>query len=97
MDNDTERSGYLNRAAVMQLLSDVEVAQVSNAEDLTQLVPGEEYVDLEHLERGVRRVPAPWSRADALLLRRAVSDRTWRKICALVSGDARSGSGNPNG
>jgi hypothetical protein len=70
----------------MKLLSDEEVARVSTAETGTRLSEGEEYLDLEHLDQGVRRAKLgtsmPIGRA---LPKSAVRDVTWVQILTLLT------------
>jgi hypothetical protein len=53
MNNDT-RTEHITRQNVLMLLSDDEVASVSTAETTTRPLDGEEYLDLEDLDQGVR-------------------------------------------
>lgn len=79
---------YLIRDRILKLLSDDEVARVSTAETKKRLDEGEDYVDLERLELGVRRadgVPPPMHH---MLPRHAVSARTWTQIVAQLSAPA---------
>ena len=79
MNNDT-RTEHVTRESILMLLSDDEVASVSTAETAAHPLDGEEYLDLEDLDRGVRSArgtPLPMGR---LLLRRAVHANTWKKI-----------------
>ena len=57
MKND-ERTAYVTRDTILKLLSDDEVAKVSTAETASRLADGDEYLDLEHLDKGVRRAGA---------------------------------------
>ena len=82
-----KRTDYVSREAILKLLSDDEVARVSTAETAVRLADGEEYLDLEHLEQGVRRalgITVPMGR---VLPRRALHDDTWAKILAQLAGD----------
>jgi len=67
------------REDILNLLSDAEVAKVSTAETAASLTDGDEYLDLERLELGVRKAlgKQPMSR---VLPRKAVQAETWRKI-----------------
>ncbi len=80
--NEIEPSEYLTRHTLLALLSDEEVARVAEIEGGPPLADGQEYVDLGHTTRGVRRSHAhsdvPLSR---LLPRQAVTAKTWSKIC----------------
>jgi hypothetical protein len=75
-----EREQYLNRDAVLQLLSDAEVASVSTAETAARLQDGDEYLDLEHLDEGVQRAAAASTPMGRVLPRKAVQEETWGKI-----------------
>jgi hypothetical protein len=86
MKND-ERDEFFTRESIQRLLSDREVSSVSTAESVLHLVDGEEFIDLEHLERGVRRAdtsmtPTPMGR---VLTRKAVSADTWTEILHKLS------------
>jgi hypothetical protein len=77
---DSKRS-YATRESIMKLLSDEETAKVSMREDKTKLVEGDEFIDLEHPEHGVRLVQATTEpMMDQVLPRSAVRDETWAKI-----------------
>lgn len=71
------------RESVLTLLSKEEVERVSASETLLRLTKGDEYLDLAHLELGVRR-----SIGDApgtpILPRKAVHLATWKKILAKL-------------
>lgn len=85
--SDAQRAAYATRDTVLMLLSDEENAKVSNAEDALRLADGEEYVDLEHLDRGIQRAEAITSKAAMghILPRSAVSGETWGKILARLA------------
>jgi hypothetical protein len=74
----------VTREAIPALLSDVEVARVSRAEDQPRLVDGDEYIDLEDPSVGVRQVHAKSPKPSRALPRSAVSESTWAKIVAIV-------------
>jgi hypothetical protein len=79
-----KRTEFLTRDGVMRLLADDERKSVKVAEKGTPLAPGEEYLDLEHLELGVRRGPSATTPRGDVLPKRAVRPATWSKIMALV-------------
>jgi hypothetical protein len=79
MKND-KRDEYLTREAVLKMLSDSEVASVSAAEAAPRLAEGDEYIDLEQLEQGVRRADGANPPMGHVLPRTAVHEDTWRKI-----------------
>ena len=78
------RSENIVRENVLKLLSDDEVASVSTAEAATRLLDGEEYVDLEQLERGVQQARKAGPAMGRVLPRRAVHKDTWGKILTLL-------------
>lgn len=79
MKND-ERSAYLTRDSVLKLLSADEVARVSTSETAARLADGDEYLDLEHLEQGVRRAGGAATPMGRVLPRKAVHASTWNTI-----------------
>ena len=83
-----ERSEYTARDRILQLLSDEEVAKVSTAETQLRLPDGEEYVDLEKLDEGVRQAHGETTAMGRLLPRSAVREATWSKIISQLGGAA---------
>ena len=83
-----QRSEYLSRDEIMTLLSDQEVARVTDAETASSLTNGEEYLDLEQLHLGVctshGTTATPMGR---VLPKRAVHAATWAKIVAGLAGE----------
>ena len=84
MNND-KRTGLVARENIMQLLSEEEMASVSNAESATQLGKGDEYLDLEQLALGVRKAPDGNTPTSHMLPRKAVRSETWTKILAVLA------------
>ncbi|MGO8992944.1 MAG: hypothetical protein ACLQVI_06425 [Polyangiaceae bacterium] len=84
-----KRSEYLTRDSVMKLLSDAEVASVSTAETALRVADGDEYLDLEQLDRGVLRGPTatPMGR---VLPRKAVREATWSAILTQLPPPVRA-------
>ncbi|MDP2270437.1 MAG: hypothetical protein Q8N23_24210 [Archangium sp.] len=83
----------VTRERVLELLSDDEVARVCTAEATAQLAEGEEYLDLAHLELGVRRGGAtPMTR---VLPRQAIDATTWARIVAQLSSSRRPAEARP--
>lgn len=85
MSNST-RDELSARNSIMKLLSDEETARVSTAEAGANLVEGSEFLDLEHLERGIQRVSgaATLEMAD-VIPRSAVGSDTWSRIVTHLS------------
>jgi|SRR5450432_1710393 len=80
--NNEKRSEYFTREGIMELLSDDEIARVTTAESARSLSEGDEYVDLEQLDQGVRTatkgtVSLPMGR---VVSKGAVQERTWNDI-----------------
>jgi hypothetical protein len=84
--NSQKRIDYLTRDGVLKLLSDDEAASVSNAESTEELDEGDEYLDLEHLDEGVRKADGLIVIMGRVLPRKAVHEITWSKILAVVGG-----------
>jgi len=84
MKND-QRTTYVTRDTILQLLSDDELARVSTAEAGPPLSTGDEFVDLEHLDDGVRRAGVAIARTGHLLPRKSVHGSTWAKIVTQLS------------
>lgn len=82
--NNNLRTATVTRDKVLKLLSDGEVASVSTAETALRLLDGEEYLDLEHLDRGVQKTSKSPTVMAGVLPRRTVHKDTWQKIVALL-------------
>lgn len=83
---DAKRSN-VTRESILKLLSNEENARVSMREDKRKLVEGDEFIDLEHPEHGVRRVQATTApMMDQVLPRSAVRDETWANIIKHLAG-----------
>jgi hypothetical protein len=74
------RTEFVFRHNILGMLSEDEVASVSTAETAMGLSDGEEYVDLEQLDRGVRLAAGTFTPMGRVLFRRAVSEATWSKV-----------------
>jgi len=80
-----KRNDQLTRDSVLKLLSDDEVGRVSTMEGDARLMAGDEYVDLEHLNQGVRRAAGNSMSMGGVLPRKAVREDTWSQIVTLIS------------
>jgi hypothetical protein len=87
MTND-ERTRYQTRDRILKLLSDDEIASVSTAESTRRLGDGDEYLDLEALDQGVRRAPRTDTLMGQVLPRKAVQEDTWSRILRELAGAA---------
>ena len=77
---NNHQADYVIRNAILKLLSDDEVRRVSVAEAGPTLADGEEYVDLERLDRGVQYAHANTNHMGRLVPRRSVHTGTWNAI-----------------
>jgi hypothetical protein len=83
---ESARAEHVAREAILNLLSNDEIAKVSTAEAATGLAVGQEYLDLEHLDQGVQRAKALTKGKMAHVLPRScVADETWKKILAHLA------------
>ena len=82
---DAKRAEQIVRDTILKLLSNEETAKVSTAEAATELTEGAEYLDLEHLDRGVQRAKAGTVTLAHVVPRSAVRDETWRKSLAQLA------------
>jgi hypothetical protein len=73
-----------SRESVFGLLTELERASVASG-GATRLSEGEEYLDLRHVERGVRRALATTTVTGNAIARRAVHDDTWRRILGYLA------------
>lgn len=95
--NGERRSDYITRDTILRLLSDDEVGRVSTAEATSDLTEGDEYVDLDEPDRGVRRLHDKATLAVGRVLpRKAVHEKTWRDIVILLSAHAIESAGAPH-
>jgi hypothetical protein len=83
-----ERTAYVTRDSILKLLSDDEVARVSTAETAARLADGDEYLDLEHLDQGVRQADGTATPMGRVLPRTAVYADTWSKILMQLAAPA---------
>jgi hypothetical protein len=82
---DAKRSEEV-RDTILGLLSDEETARVSTAEGVSGLTEGAEFLDLEHLDRGVQRAKASTGiTMGHVPPRNAVRAETWSKILAQLA------------
>ena len=80
----SNKTALLSRERILRLLSDEEVAAVSMAEG-RRLPEGEDYVDLDHPQDGVRKVDGSVpARPGDVLPRSAVREQTWSAILSLI-------------
>jgi hypothetical protein len=80
------RSELVARDTLLKLLTDEEIARVSTAETAASLTAGQEYIDLEHIDKGVQVCGAATEVVMGNALpRRAVGAPTWTKITAQLA------------
>lgn len=79
----------VTREAILNLLTDAEVANVSRDEGQPRLGRGDEFVDLERIDLGIQKSQfSPLVELDTAVARGAVSDATWAKIVKAVAAGA---------
>jgi len=85
---EVQRAEHVARENILKLLSDDEVAKVSSAETAAGITEGEEYIDLEHLDKGVQRAkPAAKITMEHVVPRSVVGAETWNNILARLDRD----------
>ncbi len=82
--SNQERSKYVTRERILDLLSDEEIAKVSTAEERVRLADGEEYIDLERIEEGVRQAHGDTTAVGRVLPRSAVREATWSRVVSQL-------------
>jgi len=78
------RTKFVFRHNILGMLSDDEVASVSTAETAMGLSDGDEYLDLEQLDRGVCLAAGISGPMGCVLSRRAVRETTWSNILSQL-------------
>jgi DNA topoisomerase IA len=84
-ETKTKREVLLTRASILKLLSNDEVGAVSTAEAAVSLAKGDEYLDLEQLERGIQTAQGASEDMGGVLPKRAVHADTWTKLKAHLA------------
>lgn len=79
------RAQHITRESILMLLSDHEVASVCTAETKVRPLEGEEYLDLDALDEGVRSALGTSPNMSRLLFRKSVNKETWDKILDQLS------------
>ncbi len=78
---------YVTRDKILSLLTDEEIAKVSNRETVASPIAGDEYLDLARLDLGVEQANSTASvNANDIIPRGAVSAATWAKIKTVIAG-----------
>lgn len=75
---------HVMRDAILDLLSNEEVADVATDASARSMQAGDEYLDLEHVELGIRKASGLGTPQGYVLSRTAVSDLTWRRIVTTL-------------
>lgn len=75
-----QQKQFITRESILKLLTGAEISSVSRAETSARLGEGDEYIDLQNLERGVRRAGRTLTPMGRVLPRKAVTESTWLKI-----------------
>jgi len=69
---------------LLALLSEAEMARVVEADVEYSLQPGEEYLDLDHLDRGVQRTDGRVGTFGQIVPKRAIASATWTRVIAAL-------------
>jgi hypothetical protein len=72
------------RDSVLGLLTEAEAARLGTPDTVIRLAAGSEYLDLEQLDRGIRRTLAIEAVPGRVLPRKAVQPDTWNRIVEVV-------------
>lgn len=80
-----KRIEYVTRDRILKLLTDDDISRVTMAETAECLSDGDEYVDLEELDQGVRRALGATTPMGNVLPRKAVHENTWHDILAVLA------------
>lgn len=85
-----QRLDLATKDAILKVLTDEETARVSTVEAAMKLHDGAEYIDLEHLDKGVQiSNSAAHSTAKSALTtiipKSAISKESWQKIVAYIT------------
>jgi uncharacterized membrane protein len=83
--DDAKASGLVAKDRILELLSDEEISRVATAETKASLTDGEQYLDLEHLDRGVQTARGTAAPIGRVLPRRSIREHTWREIEAHLA------------
>ena len=83
---------YATRDDLLKLLSHDELASVSLAETMAVLAEGEEFIDLERLDKGVLRAQGKTAQTGRVLPKKAVHQATWNKFLAHLAPVHTAGS-----
>ena len=78
--SEDERITHITRQTIQELLSQDDGDPQSGLIVMSELSAGDEYLDLAHLEDGVRRAGGPSALDTDMLPRKAVCKDTWAKI-----------------
>ena len=90
-----KRSDHETRESILKLLSDDETASVCNSETAPRLQDGDEYIDLEQIDRGVQRAPGTDTPMGRVLPKKAVHAATWTRIIARLAAPKKAAAGLP--
>jgi len=82
-----KHADYIARDGILKLLSDDEIASVSVAQTAVKLSSGDEYIDLKHLDQGVRCAATAATAMGHVLPRKSVRADTWTKILTRLPAD----------
>jgi hypothetical protein len=82
--SDDEARPYVSREDILSLLGTADAAVVRAAEAAACVGRGEEYLDLHHLDRGVRRASGRVVQIGNVVPKSAVGEHLWGQILACT-------------
>jgi hypothetical protein len=77
---NNSRTELVARHSILKLLSDAEVASLSSAEAAAPLSDGDEYLDLDQLDRGVCLATGMFAPRGQVLPRKALRAHKWHEV-----------------
>jgi hypothetical protein len=80
-----EKAVLVQREAIIELLTDDEVSKVSAVEAAARLDEGDEFVDLDMLDRGIQRADGVPVHMGSVLARKVVHEQTWSRIAKVLN------------
>ena len=81
----TKMRSFATRDSILKLLSDDEIRRVSAAEAAPKMAVGDEYLEIDRLDKGVRKASGMPMAMARVLPRKAVAESTWTTILAQLT------------
>ena len=84
-----EQDAYITRDTILKMLSNDEISKASMSETASRLPEGDEYLDLQEIERGVQRADGASTPMGHVLAKNSVHPNTWTRILAELAAPRR--------